>query len=217
MLKGIEFIKPEDIEKRSFEIIAEMLGEKKFSAFCESIVKRVIHTTADFDFADNIRISQEAEEKAFMAIKAGVSIVTDTNMAAAGINRKSFTRFGGNVVCYMDDAWVAQAAWQRNVTRAWVSMEKAVKNRNNRIFAIGNAPTALIRLVELIGEGAVKPDLVIGVPVGFVNVVEAKELLKASGVPYIITEGRKGGSSVAAAIVNAMVKMLADTHRSLPD
>jgi precorrin-8X/cobalt-precorrin-8 methylmutase len=208
MLNGIEFIRPEEIERRSFEIISEILGERRFPAFQEAIVKRVIHTTADFDFADHIMISADAEERAFQSIKAGCNIVTDTKMAAAGINRKGFSRFGGEVVCYMDDVEVAQAALQRKITRSAVCMEKAVEDKNNRIFAIGNAPTALIRLVELIKEGAAKPDLVIGVPVGFVNVVESKELLKASGAPYIVAEGRKGGSNVAAAIVNAVVKML---------
>lgn len=208
MLNGIEVVRPEDIEKRSFEIISEILGVKQFPPLHESIIKRVIHTTADFDFADNLKISENAVEKAFDAIKSGCNIVTDTKMAAAGINKNRFSRFGGNVVCYIDDEEVAQAAIQKNVTRSAVCMEKAAMYKNNRIFAIGNAPTALIRLMELIEKGAVNPDLVIGVPVGFVNVVESKQLLKASGVPYIVAEGRKGGSNVAAAIVNALCKMI---------
>ncbi len=211
MLKGIEIIKPQDIEKRSFEIISQLLGEKCFPPFHESIIKRVIHTTADFDFADSIKISEDAVTKAFEAIKSSAGLVTDTKMAAAGINKKGFLKHGGSIACYIDDEDVAQAALERNITRSAVCMEKAVKDPNNRIFAIGNAPTALIRLVELINEGAVSPALVIGVPVGFVNVVESKELLKAAGVPYIVSEGRKGGSNIAAAIVNALVRMIGET------
>ncbi len=211
MLNGVEIVRPEEIEKRSFEIITNIMGEKHFSPMHEGIIKRVIHTTADFDYADNIKISENAVERAISAIKSGCNIVTDTKMAAAGINKKGFSRFGGNIVCYIDNEEVAQTAAERNVTRSAVCMEKAATDRNNRIFAIGNAPTALIRLVELIEEGTVKPDLVIGVPVGFVNVVESKDFLKASGVPYIVAEGRKGGSNVAAAIINAVCKMIGDT------
>ena len=205
MLNDIEIVNPADIEKRSFEIISESLGGKVFPPFHEKIIKRVIHTTADFEFVDNLKISETAVSKAFEVIKAGCNIVTDTRMAAVGINNRSFSRFGGSIHCWIDDPEVAAEAETRNVTRSSISMEKAVKGTNNLIFAIGNAPTALIRLVELIHEGAVSPALVIGVPVGFVNVVESKELLKTAGVPYIISEGRKGGSNVAAAIVNAIL------------
>lgn len=205
MLNDIEIVNPADIERRSFEIISESLGEKVFPSFHEKIIKRVIHTTADFEFADNLKISETAVSNAFDAIKAGCDIVTDTRMAAVGINYKSFSRFGGAIHCWMDDPEVAAEAKARNITRSSVCMEKAAKGANNRIFAVGNAPTALIRLVELIGEGAVSPVLVIGVPVGFVNVIESKELLKSAGVSYIISEGRKGGSNVAAAIVNAIL------------
>jgi precorrin-8X/cobalt-precorrin-8 methylmutase len=210
MLDGIEIVKPEDIEKRSFEMITEILGEKEFPPFHESIIKRVIHTTADFDFAEILKISNTAVPKAFEAIKSGCNIVTDTKMASAGINRRLFSRFGGQIVCYMDDETVASEAKERNVTRASICMEKAAKDGNNKIFAIGNAPTALIRLAELIQAGVISPSLVIGVPVGFVNVVESKELLKTAGVPYILSEGRKGGSNIAAAILNAILIMLRD-------
>jgi precorrin-8X/cobalt-precorrin-8 methylmutase len=208
MLTGIEIVNPGDIEKRSFEMITEILGEKEFPPFHEKIIKRVIHTTADFDFAETLKISETAVLKAFEAIKAGCNIVTDTKMASVGINKKSFSRFGGQIVCYMDDEAVALEAKERNVTRASVCMEKAANDRNNKIFAVGNAPTALIRLVELIHEGVISPSLVIGVPVGFVNVIESKELLKTTGVPCIISEGRKGGSNIAAAIVNAILLMM---------
>ena len=208
MLEGIEIVKPEDIEKRSFEIITEILGKKDFPPFHEMIIKRVIHTTADFDFAESLKISEAAVLKAFEAIKAGCNIVTDTKMTSAGINRKSFSRFGGQILCYMDDEAIALEAKERNVTRASVCMERAAYDSNNKIFALGNAPTAVIRLVELIKQGIVSPSLVIGVPVGFVNVVECKELLKATEVPCIISDGRKGGSNIAAAIVNAILLMM---------
>ncbi len=208
MLDGIDIVEPGDIEKKSLAMISEILGEKKFPPFHENIIKRVIHTTADFEYAEIMKISETAVPQAFAAIKSGCNIVTDTKMASVGINRKFFSRFGGQIVCYMDDEAVAWEAKQRNVTRASVCMEKAAKDGNNQIFTLGNAPTALIRVVELIKEGAISPALVIGVPVGFVNVVESKELLKMAGVPYILSEGRKGGSNIAAAIVNAILLMI---------
>jgi len=208
MSKSIEITRPDEIEKRSFEIISEIIGQKEFPPFHEKIIKRVIHTTADFEFADIIRISDNAVQNAFDAIKSGCNIVTDTQMAAAGINKALLSRFGGRVVCYMGEESVAEEAKRRNVTRSSVCMERGAADRKNRIFAIGNAPTALIRLAELIKEGAVSPALVIGVPVGFVNVLESKEFIRTTGVPCIITEGRKGGSNIAAAVVNAILKML---------
>ena len=208
MLDLIEIIKPEDIEKRSFEMITEILGERKFPPMHGPIVKRVIHTTADFDYADLVNIGDNAVESAFTAIKGGCSMVTDTKMAAAGINKKNLAKYGGQVYCFMDDEEIALKAKARNVTRSSLCMERAVKDSNTKIFVIGNAPTALIRLYELINEGLADPALVIGVPVGFVNVVESKELIKKLKVPYIISEGRKGGSNVAAAIVNAIVYMM---------
>lgn len=205
MLEGIEIVRPGDIETRSFEILSEILGDRTFPALHEPIVKRVIHTTADFEYADTLKISENAVEKAIEAIKAGCNIVTDTKMAAAGISKKTLAKFGGRVVCHMEDEEVAAGAKERDVTRASVCMEKASRDKNNRIFAVGNAPTALIRLYELVKEGRIAPALVVGVPVGFVNVVESKELFKKAGVPYIISEGRKGGSNVAAAIINAIL------------
>ncbi len=210
MLKGIEIVKPEDIEKRSFEIITGILGGRVFPPLHESIIKRVIHTTADFEFADILTFSPAAVQEALKAIRSGCNIVTDTRMVAVGINKKNLTRFGGQVVCYMDDERVASEAKERKVTRATICMERAARNQENKIYALGNAPTALIRLVELILLREVSPALVIGAPVGFVNVVESKELLKTTNVPYILTEGRKGGSNIAAAIVNALL-LLGDT------
>lgn len=208
MLNGIKTVNPGDIEKRSFEIISEILGEREFPPFHGSVIKRVIHTTADFDFANNLNISETAISGALTAIRSGCNIVTDTKMTSVGINKKSFSRFGGRIICYMDDEEVAAEAKKRNVTRASLCMERASHDEKNLIYAIGNAPTALIRLYELITEKKVSPALVIGVPVGFVNVVESKELMKTAGVPYIISEGRKGGSNIAAAIVNAILYMM---------
>lgn len=207
MLENIEIVKPGDIEKRSFEIITEILGDKTFPLLHEPVIKRVIHTTADFEYAEILKISENAVEEGINAIKSGCSIVTDTKMAAAGINKKSLAKYGGKAICLMDDEDVESEAKKRNVTRASICMEKTVGYPDKLIYAVGNAPTALIRLYELIMEQKISPVLVIGVPVGFVNVVESKELIRKAGVPYIISEGRKGGSTVAAAIVNALLYM----------
>lgn len=198
-------MKPADIEKRSFAIITEELGGRTFPDGVAEVVKRVIHTSADFDYADNLCFSPDAVEQAKAALEAGATIVTDTNMALAGISKPTLAKLGGKAVCLMADEDVAREAKARGVTRATVSMEHAAKLDGPLIFAIGNAPTALIRLHELIEEGAVSPALVIGVPVGFVNVVESKELFLGGDTPYIIARGRKGGSNVAAAIVNALL------------
>lgn len=200
-----EIVKPGDIEKRSFEIITELLGGRNFLPDQESIIKRVIHTTADFEYADSLIFSEGAVARAREALRGAAFIVTDTEMARAGVNKKAVKALGGEVHCFIADEAVAAEAKSRGVTRASVSMEKACDIDSPLIFAIGNAPTALIRLYELIGEGRVKPELVIGVPVGFVNVVEAKELIMTSPVPYIVARGRKGGSNVAAAICNALL------------
>ena len=198
-------MKPAEIEKNSFAIITAELGDRSFPEGVAEVVKRVIHTSADFDYADNLCFSPDAIEKAKAALTAGATVVTDTNMALAGISKPALQKLGGRALCLMADADVAREAKARGVTRATVSMEHAAKLDGPLIFAIGNAPTALIRLHELIGEGAVKPALVIGVPVGFVNVVESKELFLGGDTPYIIARGRKGGSNVAAAIVNALL------------
>ena len=198
-------MKPADIEKRSFAIITEELGGRTFPEGVAEVVKRVIHTSADFDYADNLCFSPDAVEQAKAALEAGATIVTDTNMALAGISKPTLAKLGGRAVCLMADEAVAREAKERGVTRATVSMEHAAKLDGPLIFAIGNAPTALIRLHELMEEGAVSPALVIGVPVGFVNVVESKELFIGGETPYIIARGRKGGSNVAAAIVNALL------------
>ena len=201
----IETIKPMEIEKRSFAIITELLGDRVFPPEQEPIIKRVIHTTADFDYADQLAFSADAVQFGLEALRRGCDIVTDTQMAKAGINKTILGRLGGQVHCFMSDADVAAEAQRRGITRAIVSMEKAAALQKPCIFAIGNAPTALIELDTLIRDGKLHPALVIGVPVGFVNVVESKNLILRSGVPYIVAQGRKGGSNVAAAICNALL------------
>lgn len=201
----IEQIKPMDIEKRSFEIITELLGERKLDPENELVIKRVIHTSADFDYADNLVFSPHAVQKGIEALRGGCDIVTDTQMAKAGINKTILGKLGGEVHCFMSDPDVAAEAKERGITRAIVSMERAAKLSKPCIFAIGNAPTALISLHEQIQAGTLHPALIAGVPVGFVNVVESKELILDSEVPYIVARGRKGGSNVAAAICNALL------------
>lgn len=198
-------IKPMDIEKRSFEIISEELGDIVLPKENELVIKRVIHTSADFDYVNNLKFSDNAVSKAIDALKNGCDIVTDTQMAKSGINKMILSQLGGEVHCFMSDEDVAEEAGKRGVTRAVVSMEKAARLEKPCIFAIGNAPTALIRLKELIDEGKINPVLIIGVPVGFVNVVESKELIMSSQTDFIVAAGRKGGSNVAAAICNAML------------
>ena len=206
----IENLPPEEIEKRSFEIITEELIKRgiRLPKEEELITKRVIHTSADFDYAETLCYSKGAVEILKELIKNGADIVTDTNMALAGINKKALTKFGGEAHCFMADEEIALLAKQRNVTRAAVSMEKAAAIKKPVIFAIGNAPTALIKLYEMAemrGKKEWKPAFVIGVPVGFVNVEAAKELILGTDIPYIINKGRKGGSNIAAAICNAIL------------
>ena len=203
----IEYVRPDEIEKRSFEIIGRELEQRGvvLDAVQEPVTKRVIHTTADFDYADTLVYSENAVEKARNLIKNGAHIVTDTNMAKAGINKKRLAGYGGEVHCFMADEDVAAEAKSRGVTRATVSMERAAALHRPVIFAIGNAPTALISLHEMTQEGVFTPAFIIGVPVGFVNVEAAKELIIQSDVPHIVNRGRKGGSNVAAAICNALV------------
>lgn len=201
----IEQIKPADIEKRSFAIITEILGDRRLDPENEPVIKRVIHTSADFDYADNLVFSEHAVRKGIEALRGGCDIVTDTQMARAGINKTILAKLGGEVHCFMSDKDVAEEAKERGITRAIVSMERAAKLPKPCIFAIGNAPTALISLHEQMAAGILHPALIIGVPVGFVNVIESKELILHSEVPHIVARGRKGGSNVAAAICNALL------------
>lgn len=201
----LENVLPTDIEKRSFEIISEELGDIKLDPVQEPVIKRVIHTTADFDYVNNLCFSENAVRNLQDAIKDGACIVTDTQMARSGINKKELEKYGGQVYCFMSDDDVAQRAKENKSTRAVASMDKAADLNKDIIFAIGNAPTALVRLYELIHEGRIRPRGIIGVPVGFVNVVEAKELILQLECPFIVARGRKGGSNVAAAICNAIL------------
>lgn len=211
MITEIEHVLPSEIEHRSFEIIRKelkgqgiVLPEKH-----APVIERCIHTSADFDYAKNLVFSKDAVEKALDALKGGASIVTDTQMGRAGINKKRLAKYGGEVYCFMSDEDVAKKARDENTTRAVASMEKACELDKKLIFAIGNAPTALIRLYELIKEGRISPELVIGVPVGFVNVVQSKELIMTlDKTPYIVARGRKGGSNIAACICNALLYQL---------
>ena len=193
----LEQVLPEEIERRSLEIITKELGDRTFPAGQEQVVKRVIHTTADFDYADSLIFSDGAVEKALEALREGCTIVTDTNMGKAGVNKKSLHKMGGEVLCFMADEDVAGKAKSDGTTRAAASMEKAAGLGRDCIFAVGNA---------LIQEGRLRPKLIIGVPVGFVNVVQSKELiLSLKDTPYIVARGRKGGSNVAAAVCNALI------------
>ena len=195
---------PAKIEQRSMEIIESELAVD-IPEENKAVVKRVIHCTADFDYAVNLAFSEHAVQKALAALREGCDIVTDTNMARSGINKAAAEKLGCTVHCFMSDPDVAQIAKTRGCTRAVASMEKAKTLERPLIFAIGNAPTALLKLSELIEEGSIAPKLVIGVPVGFVNILESKEAVMKTNAPYIVAKGRKGGSNVAAAIVNALM------------
>lgn len=201
----ITLCEPASIEKQSFAIITSLLGDRVFPREQEGIVKRAIHTSADFDYADNLRFGNDPVKAGVAAVKKGCTVYTDTQMALAGINQKNLSRFSCEKVCYIHDPAVAAAATARGVTRATVAMERAIAREGVKIFAVGNAPTALIALYQQIKAGGFRPDLIIAVPVGFVNVVESKELIMSLDLPYIVAEGRKGGSNIAAAIVNALL------------
>ena len=202
----IDHIKPQDIEQKSFEILSSILEEqgKAIDEKHAHIIKRCIHTSADFEYADSMYFSEGVEEKIAEAIKNGGYIVTDTRMAQAGINKAYIEKLGGQVLCFIGDEDVAAEAKERGLTRSFISMEKAARLDKPVVFAIGNAPTALKSICQLHREGILNPVAVVGVPVGFVNVVESKEELIESGIPAIVARGRKGGSNVAAAIINAI-------------
>ena len=204
----LENVNPTDIEKRSFEIITRELGDKKLKPGTEHIVKRCIHTSADFDYADNLVFSDDALERANKALQNGAVIITDTNMGKAGINKSALEQLGCSVECFIADEDIAQIAKEKGTTRASACVDKAAQIQKPLIFAVGNAPTALVRMTELIQEGKLNPELIIAVPVGFVNVVQSKELIMSAGIPYIVAKGRKGGSNIAACIINAMTYKL---------
>ena len=213
-MENIEYVRPQDIEKRSFAIISKELEEKGIvlPKDQELVTKRAIHTSADFDYAKTMTYSAHAVGIAKKLIQNGADIVTDTNMALAGVNKKELAKYGGEAHCFMAEEEVAKIAKESGVTRAAVSMEKAAQIEKPVIFAIGNAPTALIELYEMIQSGKYRPAFIIGVPVGFVNVEAAKDLILKTDVPYIINRGRKGGSNIAAAICNALLYELRDKN-----
>lgn len=206
-MNGIEFVLPEDIEKRSFEIIEHELSGRKLDEKIKPVVMRVIHTTADFEYFDNLKFSENVIDKILELIREGVVFVTDTNMALSGINKPALRKLGCEAYCFMSDSDVASAAKSDQTTRAAVSVDKAAVMGRKIIYVVGNAPTALVRLFEHIQKDDFIPAAIIGVPVGFVNVVRSKELIMQTDVPYIVAEGRKGGSGVAAAICNALLYM----------
>lgn len=209
----LEQVLPSEIERRSFELIQQELDDMGviLDPEQEPVIKRAIHTTADFEYARSLVFSEHAVRKGMDALKKGAVIITDTNMGWSGVNKRRLSSLGGEALCFMADADVAEEAVTKGTTRAVASMEKAARLYGARpcIFAVGNAPTALIRLYELVKEGSISPALIIGAPVGFVNVVQSKELiLTLEDVPYIVARGRKGGSNVAAAICNALLYQL---------
>lgn len=205
----MEYIKePMEIEKRSFEIITAELGNRSFEEREGKIIKRIIHTTADFQFADITMIREGAVEKGLQAIASGCKIYTDTKMALSGINKRKLAQYGCQVYCLVDDPQVSIEAKERGITRSIVGVEKAAADEETKIFVFGNAPTALFTLCQLIGEKKIEPSLVVGVPVGFVGAAESKEELLSQEIPCITVKGRKGGSTVAAAIINALLYMM---------
>ena len=207
----IEYVRPSEIEKRSFEIIERELMDRgiRLDERYAPIIKRCIHTTADFDYANTLVFSKDALERFRSLILEGAVIVTDTNMALSGINKKELEKYGCDIHCFMADEDIASEAVKRGVTRASVSMEKAMTIDKPVIFVVGNAPTALITLRESYDRGY-RPAFVVGVPVGFVKVEAAKELIINSDIDHIVNRGRKGGSNVAAAICNALLYMMRD-------
>lgn len=211
---NLTHVKPEDIEATSFEIISRELGPLDLDPQTELVVKRVIHTTADFDYAKTLTFTAHAVERGVEALRNGATVITDTSMVAAGINKRVLGSFGGQVCTFIADADVAAEAKRRGLTRSAVSMERAAQLPGMLVFAIGNAPTALVSLARMLNDGSLpRPALIIGVPVGFVNVVESKELIMATDVESIVARGRKGGSNVAAAIVNALLYLASGNRR----
>ncbi|MCL2137317.1 MAG: precorrin-8X methylmutase [Coriobacteriia bacterium] len=202
----VELLNPVEIENESMRMISLELGDAAIDVENESIVKRVIHTTADFDYAKNLVFSPGVVKTAVHVLESGARIVTDTKMGMAGISKPALEKTGSTVHCFIDDPDVLSAAQAAGSTRALAAIDHAVANLEAPlVFVVGNAPTALIRLYELVTDQGLLPSLIIAVPVGFVNVVESKELVLSLDVPYIVARGRKGGSNVAAAIVNALL------------
>lgn len=204
-------MKPQEIEDLSFKIIQEEAGDHGFDQKTWPVVRRMIHTSADFEYLTSVRFSPGSVDQGIQAIKNGSRIYTDTNMGLAGIRKKEITEFNGSVSCLIADEKVARKAKEQGTTRALAAVDMACEKDPEAVFAIGNAPTALLRLIELIRENKARPALVIGFPVGFVNAAESKaELLKVD-IPYITNIGRKGGSNIVVSIVNALAIMAAQS------
>jgi precorrin-8X/cobalt-precorrin-8 methylmutase len=201
-------MKPGDIEALSFKIIDQEAGPHDFSSDQWAIVQRMIHTTADFSYKGSIHFHPEAVSAGIEAIRKGKKIVTDTNMARVGIRKADLEQFGVTVKCYMNDPVVHRKAKEAESTRAIAAVDAAISDLSEGIYVIGNAPTALLRLIELIKQNKAEPALIVALPVGFVNAAESKaELMKLNYPPYITNAGRKGGSNVAASVVNALVNL----------
>jgi precorrin-8X/cobalt-precorrin-8 methylmutase len=207
-------MKPEEIESTSFDIIDREVGDHDFNGPQWSIVRRMIHTTADFEFKEMVRFHPGAITAGIEAIRSGKMIITDTNMARVGIRTKELVQFGASVKCYMDDPLIHEKAKSNGTTRAKVAVEMAVNDMEDGIYVVGNAPTALLRLIELINQNKARPALVIGLPVGFVNAAESKAALMELDYPYISNIGRKGGSNLAASVVNALIILAGESHRA---
>jgi precorrin-8X/cobalt-precorrin-8 methylmutase len=201
-------MKPHEIEALSFDIIDQEAGTHEFSEQEWTVVRRMIHTSADFEYKESIRMHPDALAAGVGAIRSGKTIITDTNMARVGIRRNDLSAFGATVKCYMNDSAVAENAAAAGTTRAHAAVDAAVSDMAGGIYVIGNAPTALLHLIERVKEQKAQPALIIGLPVGFVNAAESKEeLVKLDRPPHITNVGRKGGSNVAAAVVNAIIKL----------
>lgn len=206
--KNYTILNPADIEKRSFEIISAELGSFPLNDDAAPVIKRIIHTTADFEYAHITRIHPDAVSMALKALRDGCDIYCDTRMIEAGVNKNVLSALGCRIYTYIDDGEIRARSGQLGITRSILGVDKAAGNPRTRIFVVGNAPTALVRIGELVSGHRISPALVVGVPVGFVGAAESKEFIRNSHVPYIVTDGRKGGSTVAVAIVNALLYML---------
>lgn len=204
-------MKPFEIEDLSFEIIEKEAGPHAFDSFEWPVVRRMIHTSADFEYLKTVRFHPKAINAGIEAIKKGCRIFTDTQMAKVGIRKKEIGAFGGEVICLIADEAVAKTAEASGTTRALAAVDMACEQMDGGIYVVGNAPTALLRLVDLVREKKASPALIIGLPVGFVNAAESKEALMTLNIPHITNKGRKGGSNVAASVVNALAIMAANS------
>jgi len=197
---------PMEIERKSFEIISEELGEKNGSGLKMDMIKRVIHTTADLDYVDLLHFKEGVETKILDAFMSGCTIISDTNMIRVGISKKLAGQLGIEIKCFVDSEEAYKEAKEKGITRSMAAIDMAARIPGKKLFVIGNAPTALYRILELVEKGVLYPEAVIGIPVGFVGAAESKEALWAADIPSVITKGRKGGSTIGVALVNAVLK-----------